>query len=119
MLDDIKKTLLVTTDKLRANMDAVEFKHLAHGLIFAKYVSETFTASRAELTTRLTKLVANCYLPEVSLAHNWKTSAIPKRARRNAFWVPKAARFPAIPPYFRPAAMHGVHEAMQATLVAA
>jgi type I restriction enzyme M protein len=27
MLDDIKKTLWATADKLRANMDAAEYKH--------------------------------------------------------------------------------------------
>ena len=28
MLDDIKKTLWATADKLRANMDAAEYKHI-------------------------------------------------------------------------------------------
>ena len=54
MLDDIKKTLWATADKLRANMDAAEYKHLMLGLIFVKYISDTFAARRAELTTRLT-----------------------------------------------------------------
>lgn len=39
MLDDIKKTLWATADKLRANMDAAEYKHLVLGLIFVKYIS--------------------------------------------------------------------------------
>ena len=34
MLDDIQKTLWATADKLRANMDAAEYKHLVLGLIF-------------------------------------------------------------------------------------
>lgn len=54
MLDDIQKTLWATADKLRANMDAAEYKHLVLGLIFVKYISDTFAARRAELTTRLT-----------------------------------------------------------------
>ena len=54
MLEDIKKTLWATADKLRANMDAAEYKHLVLGLIFVKYISDTFAARRAELTTRLT-----------------------------------------------------------------
>ncbi len=54
MLDDIKKTLWATADKLRANMDAAEYKHLVLGLIFVKYISDTFAARRAELTQRLT-----------------------------------------------------------------
>jgi type I restriction enzyme M protein len=36
MLDDIKKTLWATADKLRANMDAGEYKHLLLGLNFVK-----------------------------------------------------------------------------------
>ena len=42
MLDDIKKKLWATADKLRANMDAAEYKHLVLGLIFVKYISDTF-----------------------------------------------------------------------------
>jgi type I restriction enzyme M protein len=53
MLDDIKKTLWATADKLRANMDAAEYKHLVLGLIFIKYISDTFTARSAELAARL------------------------------------------------------------------
>ena len=45
MLDDIKKTLWATADKLRANMDAAEYKHLVLGLIFVKYISDTFAAA--------------------------------------------------------------------------
>jgi type I restriction enzyme M protein len=52
MIDDIKKTLWATADKLRANMDAAEYKHLVLGLIFVKYISDTFQARRAELIAR-------------------------------------------------------------------
>ena len=31
MIDDLKKTLWATADKLRANMDAAEYKHLVLG----------------------------------------------------------------------------------------
>ena len=53
MLDDIKKTLWAAADKLRANIDAAEYKHLVLGLIFLKYISDTFAARRAELTRRV------------------------------------------------------------------
>ena len=53
MLDDIKKTLWATADKLRANMDAAEYKHLVLGLIFVKYVSDTFATLRNTLLPRL------------------------------------------------------------------
>ena len=41
-IEDIKKTLWATADKLRANMDAAEYKHIVLGLIFVKYISDTF-----------------------------------------------------------------------------
>ena len=53
MLDDIKKTLWATADKLRANMDAAEYKHLVLGLIFVKYISDTFAAHHTSLAARL------------------------------------------------------------------
>ena len=52
MLDDIKKTLWAAADKLRANMDAAEYKHIVLGMIFLKYISDTFKARRDELATR-------------------------------------------------------------------
>lgn len=33
MIDDIKRTLWATADKLRANMDAAEYKHLVLGVV--------------------------------------------------------------------------------------
>ena len=53
MLEDIKKTLWASADKLRANMDAAEYKHLVLGLIFVKYISDAFVARQTELTQRL------------------------------------------------------------------
>lgn len=51
MIDDIKKTLWATADKLRANMDAAEYKHLVLGLIFLKFISDTFQARRRATPT--------------------------------------------------------------------
>jgi len=36
-------------DALRNNMDAAEYKHVALGLIFLKYISDAFEAKHAEL----------------------------------------------------------------------
>ncbi len=37
-----EKTLFKAADKLRKNMDAAEYKHIVLGLIFLKYISDTF-----------------------------------------------------------------------------
>lgn len=56
MIDNIKKTLWATADKLRANMDAAEYKHIVLGLIFLKYISDTFQTRCNELSARFTDL---------------------------------------------------------------
>ena len=40
----IAATLFAAADKLRGNMDAAEYKHVALGLIFLKYISDRFDA---------------------------------------------------------------------------
>lgn len=82
MLDDIKKTLWAAADKLRANMDAAEYKHLVLGLIFLKYVSDTFAARRAELERRFADEADDYFLPDSPLncwPPNWKTATTTER----------------------------------------
>ena len=62
MLDDIKKTLWAAADKLRASMDAAEYKHLVLGLIFLKYISDTFADRRAELAKRFADPIDEYFL---------------------------------------------------------
>jgi type I restriction enzyme M protein len=42
MTQDLEKTLWATADKMRNNMDAAEYKHVVLGLIFLKYISDSF-----------------------------------------------------------------------------
>ena len=97
MLDDIKKTLWATADKLRANMDAAEYKHLVLGLIFVKYISDTFAARRAELATRLADPKDDYFFDGAtpdSLAEELEDRDYYKEV--NVFWVPEAARWEAL-----------------------
>jgi type I restriction enzyme M protein len=41
--------LWLAADKLRSNMDAGEYKHVVLGLIFLKYISDTFEEHHAKL----------------------------------------------------------------------
>jgi type I restriction enzyme M protein len=97
MLDDIKKTLWATADKLRANMDAAEYKHLVLGLIFVKYISDTFAARRADLTQRLTNPADEYFYPEAGpgdIEAELEDRDYYKEV--NAFWVPESARWEAL-----------------------
>lgn len=97
MLDDIQKTLWATADKLRANMDAAEYKHLVLGLIFVKYISDTFAARRAEVAARLVDPADDFYYGDASaddLAAELEDRGYYRAA--NVFWVPEAARWEAL-----------------------
>lgn len=97
MLDDIKKTLWATADKLRANMDAAEYKHLVLGLIFVKYISDTFDARRIELTKRFADESDEYFLYDSDaelVADELEDRDYYKAA--NVFWVPEAARWEAL-----------------------
>ena len=73
--------LWLTADKLRNNMDAAEYKHVVLGLIFLKYISDTFEEHHAKLAEGKGDYAgAN---PEDKDEYR----------AENVFWVPKEARW--------------------------
>ena len=94
MIEDIKKTLWATADKLRANMDAAEYKHVVLGLIFVKYISDTFQTRSNELTERFADPEDEYYIQDADSAGI--VSELEDRdyyREVNVFWVPEAARW--------------------------
>ena len=94
MLEDIKKTLWATADKLRANMDAAEYKHLVLGLIFIKYISDSFEAHKTSLTQRLRNPDDELFYGDASdedIAAELEDRDYFTAA--NVFWVPEGARW--------------------------
>ena len=69
--------LFLAADKLRKNLEPSDYKHVALGLIFLKYISNAFEAKRAAL---LAEDPAAAEDPDEYLAEN-------------VFWVPKEARW--------------------------
>jgi type I restriction enzyme M protein len=73
--------LWLAADKLRNNMDAAEYKHVVLGLIFLKYISDSFEEHRTKLTEGKRDFKgANPEDPDEYRAEN-------------VFWVPKEARW--------------------------
>ncbi|WP_019864245.1 class I SAM-dependent DNA methyltransferase [Methylovulum miyakonense] len=94
MIEDIKKTLWATADKLRANMDAAEYKHIVLGLIFVKYISDTFQTRRAELTRKFADSQDDYYLDDADPdLINAELEDRDYYKEVNVFWVPEAARW--------------------------
>ncbi len=77
--EPLEKQLWKAADKLRKNIDAAEYKHVVLGLIFLKYISDSFE----ELHTRLTTEVSFGADPEDP--DEYKAERI--------FFVPPAARW--------------------------
>ena len=75
-----EEKLWQSADKLRSNMDAAEYKHVVLGLIFLKYVSDSFTEKYEELK-------AAGYGDEEDRD---------EYLADNIFWVPKEARWETI-----------------------
>jgi type I restriction enzyme M protein len=69
--------LFKAADKLRGNMEPSDYKHVALGLIFLKYISDAFEARHAQL------------LAEDTAAAEDKDEYLAD----NIFWVPKEARW--------------------------
>jgi type I restriction enzyme M protein len=97
MIEQMKKTLWAAADKLRANMDAAEYKHLVLGLIFVKYVSDTFAARRAELSRKF-KDPTDPYFLEGADDKDLNTELEDRDYYKevNVFWVPEMARWEAL-----------------------
>lgn len=74
---DYADKLWKTADKLRGNMEPSDYKHVALGLIFLKYISDAFEARHAALTQEDPQAAEDKdeYLAD------------------NIFWVPKEARW--------------------------
>jgi type I restriction enzyme M protein len=97
MLEDIKKTLWATADKLRVNLDAADYKHLVLGLIFVKYISDTFLAKQIELKHRLRDPKDEYYFGEANDAELGKELELRDYyTATNVFWVPESARWEAL-----------------------
>lgn len=74
--------LWLAADKLRNNMDAAEYKHVVLGLIFLKYISDSFDEHHTKLLAGKGDFAgANPEDKDEYLA-------------ANVFWVPKEARWP-------------------------
>src|SRR5205814_3190621 len=74
-------TLWAAADKLRGNMDAAEYKHVALGLIFLKYISDRFEERRAQAFADNPPGLAEDFAED----RDWYTS-------ESVFWVPEKAR---------------------------
>ncbi|KKZ15302.1 MAG: hypothetical protein TH68_01070, partial [Candidatus Synechococcus spongiarum 142] len=91
---DFKAVLWASADKLRAQMDAAEYKHLVLGLIFLKYISDTFVEHRQNVLAMVSNPDSEYYLGDDPTEH--QAALEDDRdyyTQENVFWVPAEARW--------------------------
>jgi type I restriction enzyme M protein len=96
-MPDLEKTLWASADKMRANMDAGEYKHIVLGLIFLKYISDSFAGRRVELEGKFSDANDDYYLGTDAaelLADELEDRDYYREV--NVFWVPEVARWESI-----------------------
>ena len=86
-MKELKDTLWKAADKLRGSMDASQYKDVILGLVFLKYVSDSFEERREQIRAELA-------------ADGWADAQIEGQlndvdeyAGHNVFWVPSYARW--------------------------
>ena len=73
-------------DTLRGQIDAAEYKHVVLGLLFLKYISDSFEARRAELQAELEA-------DGISGPHYILLESRDEYTAERVFWVPPEARW--------------------------
>jgi len=84
---DLRDTLWKAADKLRGSMDAAQYKDFVLGLVFLKYVSDSFEERREQIRAD----VLADGVPESRLAPF--LDDVDEYKREGVFWVPEGARW--------------------------
>lgn len=102
-LRDLEKKLWTAADKLRSTLDAAQYKHTVLGLVFIKYVSDSFKIRQDELEEQFKDEDSDYYLEPADfggadsaeyaeeIAHELEQRDY--YAEVNVFWVPAVARW--------------------------
>ncbi len=93
-LQELEKKLWKSANKLLPSLDAAVYKHVVLGLVFLKYVSDSFETRRQELIEAFKDPDNDYYLGED--ADEFIEEELENRdyyTEKNVFWVPPAARW--------------------------
>lgn len=87
-----EEKLWAAADKMRGHMDAAEYKHVALGLIFLKYISDVFEQRHQQLEVGTADPTCEFYVAEPGA--RWEVvEDRDEYLAENVFWVPQEARW--------------------------
>lgn len=84
--------LFEAANKLRGSVESAEYKHLVLGLVFLKYISDSFTRRR-EALEELTRDPASDYFVDDDAERGEILEDRDEYAAESVFWVPAGARW--------------------------
>ncbi len=93
-LKDLEKKLWTSANKLLPSLDAAVYKHVVLGMVFLKYISDSFETRRQELKEAFTNPNHEYYLGEDS--DDFIEDELENRdyyTEKNIFWVNRGARW--------------------------
>jgi len=90
---DFKQTLWKMADKLRDQMDAAEYKHIVLGLIFLKYISDTFVTQQDKVREMVSDTSSDFFISEDPAEYAYELEERDYYTQDNVFWVPQQARW--------------------------
>jgi len=91
--DDFKQTPWKAAEKLRAQMDANEYKHIVFGLIFLKYISDTFVKQQDKVKSMVSDTSSDYFISEDPAEYAEELEKRDYYIQDNVFWVPQEARW--------------------------
>jgi type I restriction enzyme M protein len=94
-LQDLDKKLWISANKLLPSLDAAVYKHVVLGMVFVKYVSDSFEARRDELKQDFSDPEHDYFLGD-DADDDFINDELENRdyyQEKNIFWVPQAARW--------------------------
>lgn len=86
-------TLFEAADRLRGSVESAEYKHLVLGLLFLKYISDSFTRRRKELEAATRDVSSADYFTDDDAERAEILDDRDEYVSENVFWVPEDARF--------------------------
>jgi len=99
-LNNLEKKLWTSANKLLPSLDASQYKHVVLGLVFLKYVSDSFDIRRKQLTEQFKNSEHDYFLDpadfegeEYQEEINTELEERDYYAEANVFWVPQQARW--------------------------
>src|SRR4051812_34369556 len=90
------KELFEAADRMRGSVESAEYKHLVLGLLFLKYISDSFGRRRAWLDVATRDVENTDYFTEDDADRAEILEDRDEYISDNVFWVPEDARWPSL-----------------------